>query len=89
MGYCRDNQIELTRGRAYNKNDQAWIEQKNGAVIRRRVGYGRLEGAETAAALNKLYAAARLFVPAVLQIAFENSGRSESNQEIPAAGDTV
>jgi len=60
--YCRDNQIELTRCRAYKKNDQAWIEQKNGAVIRRMVGYGRLEGLQTAAALNKLYSSARLFV---------------------------
>src|SRR6476646_9210210 len=37
VSYCRDNKIELTRCRAY-KNDQAWIEQKNGAVIRRMVG---------------------------------------------------
>jgi hypothetical protein len=62
VDYCRDNKIELTRCRAYKKNDQAWIEQKNGAVIRRMVGYGRLEGAQTAAVLNKLYASARLFV---------------------------
>jgi len=62
VNYCRDNQIELTRCRAYKKNDQAWIEQKNGAVIRRMVGYGRLEGAQTAAVLNKLYTSARLFV---------------------------
>jgi hypothetical protein len=62
VDYCRENKIELTRCRAYKKNDQAWIEQKNGAVIRRMVGYGRLEGAETAAALNKLYASVRLFV---------------------------
>ena len=62
VDYCRDHQIELTRCRAYKKNDQAWIEQKNGAVIRRMVGYGRLEGAEAAAALNKLYTSARLFV---------------------------
>jgi hypothetical protein len=62
VGYCRDNKIELTRCRAYKKNDQAWIEQKNGAVIRRMVGYGRLEGAQTAAVLNKLYTSARLFV---------------------------
>lgn len=62
VGYCRDNKIELTRCRAYKKNDQAWIEQKNGAVIRRMVGYGRLEGASTAAVLNKLYTSARLFV---------------------------
>lgn len=62
VGYCRENNIELTRCRAYKKNDQAWIEQKNGAVIRRMVGYGRLEGVQTAATLNKLYASARLFV---------------------------
>lgn len=62
VDYCRDNKIELTRCRAYKKNDQAWIEQKNGAVIRRMVGYGRLEGTETAAVLNKLYTSARLFV---------------------------
>jgi hypothetical protein len=62
VNYCRDNKIELTRCRAYKKNDQAWIEQKNGAVIRRMVGYGRLTGAPTAAVLNKLYTSARLFV---------------------------
>jgi len=62
VNYCRDNQIEFTRCRAYKKNDQAWSEQKNGAVIRRMVGYGRLEGAQTAAVLNKLYTSARLFV---------------------------
>jgi hypothetical protein len=62
VGYCREHKIELTRCRAYKKNDQAWIEQKNGAVIRRMVGYGRLEGAEAAAALNKMYRSVRLFV---------------------------
>ena len=75
VDYCRDNKIELTRCRAYKKNDQAWIEQKNGAVIRRMVGYGRLEGAQTATVLNKLYslrAAIRKLLPAFLQIALEN-----------------
>jgi hypothetical protein len=62
LGYCRNQHIELTRCRAYKKNDQAWIEQKNGAVIRRMVGYGRLEGVESTAALNKLFAALRLYV---------------------------
>jgi hypothetical protein len=62
VGYCRDHKIELTRCRAYKKNDQAWIEQKNGAVIRRMVGYGRLAGAAAAAVLNKLYTSVRLFV---------------------------
>jgi len=62
VGYCRDKKLELTRCRAYKKNDQAWIEQKNGAVVRRMVGYGRLEGTAPAAVLNLLYASARLYV---------------------------
>lgn len=58
--WCRDNRLEVTRSRAYRKNDQAWVEQKNGAVVRRLVGYGRLEGVASAQALVRLYAAARL-----------------------------
>ena len=42
--YCREERLEFTRSRAYQKNDQAWIEQKNGSVVRRFVGYHRLSG---------------------------------------------
>src|SRR6516162_7399531 len=31
--YCKDNGLEQTRSRAYKKNDQAWVEQKNGAIV--------------------------------------------------------
>ena len=44
IAYCRDNHITFTRGRAYHKNDQAFVEQKNGSVIRRMIGYDRCEG---------------------------------------------
>ncbi|WP_071881562.1 integrase catalytic domain-containing protein [Cyanobium gracile] len=53
--------IELTRSRAYQSNDQAWVEQKNGVLIRRVVGYERLVGLEAAQLLGELYAALRLF----------------------------
>lgn len=37
------------------KNDQAWVEQKNGAIVRRLVDYGRFVGAEaTAGACSSL-----------------------------------
>jgi hypothetical protein len=62
VGYCRSLGIEVTRSRAYKKNDQAHVEQKNGAVVRRLVGYGRLSGLPAAQALSRLYAAARLHV---------------------------
>ena len=39
--YCADRGIEFTRSRAYPSNDQAWIEQKNGSVVRRFVGHDR------------------------------------------------
>ncbi len=62
LDYCKERRIELTRSRAYKKNDQAWIEQKNGSVVRRLVGYGRLEGAASATALGALHDVARLYV---------------------------
>lgn len=58
--WCRAQGLEVTRSRAYRKNDQAWVEQKNGAIVRRLVGYGRFEGVASTAALARLYAAARL-----------------------------
>lgn len=60
--YCLDDGSEFTRCRPYRKNDQALVEQKNGAVVRRIVGYRRLEGLEAAAALAQLYSTVRLFV---------------------------
>ena len=38
------------------------MEQKNGAVVRRLVGYGRLEGVAAGETLARLYSASRLFV---------------------------
>ena len=60
--WCRGQKLEVTRSRAYKKNDQAFVEQKNGAVVRRLMGYGRFDGVETARVMARLYAAARLYV---------------------------
>jgi hypothetical protein len=60
--YCVENRIEFTRSRPYRKNDQAWVEQKNGAIVRRIVGYRRFEGLDAAAELSRLYETVRLFV---------------------------
>lgn len=62
LAYCTQSGIEFTRSRPYRKNDQAWIEQKNRSVVRRLVGYRRLQGIAGAEALSRLYAASRLFV---------------------------
>ena len=60
--YLKDEGIEQTRSRPYKKNDQAWIEQKNGSVVRHFAGYGRFEGLEDAETLCRLYKSVRLFV---------------------------
>ena len=39
--HCRDAGTVFTRRRPWRKNDQAFVEQKNGAVVRRIVGYRR------------------------------------------------
>jgi len=62
LAYCTEAGVEFTRSRPYRKNDQAWVEQKNGSVVRRLVGYRRLEGIAATEALSRLYAASRLFV---------------------------
>lgn len=60
--YCQTHGITFTRSRAYKKNDNAHVEQKNGAVVRRLVGYGRYMSAEAFAQLRRVYALARLHV---------------------------
>ena len=59
---CKRRGIVLTRSRAYLKNDQAWIEQTNGAVVRRFTGYGRLTGILASQVLQRLHQLIRLYV---------------------------
>lgn len=62
LSYCKNHSIDFTRSRPSCPNDQAWIEQKNGAVIRRFVGYERFSGVVAGQALAHLYRAVRFYV---------------------------
>jgi hypothetical protein len=62
LNYCRQTGLEFTRSRAYRKNDQAWVEQKNGAVVRKLAGYDRLSGVTGAEKLARLYEFSRFYV---------------------------
>jgi transposase InsO family protein len=53
--WCKDNGIPFTRSRDRKKNDNCFVEQKNGAVVREYVGYDRLEGIEELAFLSAIY----------------------------------
>jgi hypothetical protein len=48
--------IEFTKSRAYRTTDNALVEGKNGAVIRKQIGYGPI-GAEHAPEFQKFYTA--------------------------------
>lgn len=62
IDYCEKEKITFTRGRAYRKNDQCYVEQKNGVVVRQIVGYDRFEGQHAYKQLSELYRAVRLYV---------------------------
>ncbi len=61
LGYCRAEKITFTRCRPYKKNDQCHVEQKNGSIVRRMVGYDRYEGSEACRQLAALYGVLRLY----------------------------
>jgi hypothetical protein len=60
LAWCRREGIRFTRGRPYRKNDQAWVEQRNGLVVRRLVGYDRYSSRAAFAVLQRLYGLLRL-----------------------------
>src|SRR5712692_295134 len=62
IAYCEQEHLTFTRGRPYLKNDQCFVEQKNGAIVRQVVGYDRLVGEQAYRQLTELYRALRLYV---------------------------
>jgi hypothetical protein len=60
LSWCRTQGLHFTRGRPYRKNDQAWVEQRNGLVVRRLVGYDRYSSRAALACLHRLYPLLRL-----------------------------
>lgn len=62
LDYCERCSITFTRSRTHNKNDQAFVEEKNGSVVRRLVGYDRYEGVQAWEALAKFYAVLRKYI---------------------------
>lgn len=60
--YCQQKAIRCTRGRPWKKNDQAHVEQKNWSVVRKVVGYQRLETKAAYEQVQRLYRALPLYV---------------------------
>ena len=52
----RDKPVQFTRSRAYHKDDNAHVEQKNWTHVRQWLGYQRLDDPKVVPLLNNLYA---------------------------------
>jgi len=60
--YCRQEKLNFTRSRAYKKNDSCHVEQKNGNIVRRLVGYDRYTSKAAYQCLERLYYIVRLYM---------------------------
>lgn len=75
----RKEPVHYTRSRAYNKNDNSHIEEKNWTVVRQYVGYDRMENRNQLLLLNDLYSKElyyfiNFFVPSMKLISKERRG---------------
>jgi hypothetical protein len=62
FSYCRREHITFTRSRSYKKNDNCYVEQKNGNVVRRVIGYDRYSSRQALETLNQIYYLLRLYI---------------------------
>lgn len=62
LKYCEENSITFTRCRAYQKNDQCHVEQKNYSIVRRALGYNRYDTDRELKIIRELYQNLRLYV---------------------------
>lgn len=60
--WCDEEEIAMTRSRPNHKNDNAYVEQKNGHVIRRFLGYTRYDVMETVDIINQIYLKLELYL---------------------------
>lgn len=55
MTWSEEENIEVSRSRSYRKNDNGYIEQRNGHIARRWLSYDRLESKKLLPKLNQFY----------------------------------
>lgn len=60
--WCDAEKIDLSRSEPYKKNDNMCVEERNGHVIRRYLGWERLDTIETLPSLNELCDTVTLYV---------------------------
>lgn len=62
IAWCRRHRIAYTRSRPNHKNDNMYVEERNGHIVRKFVGYRRWDAPETVPLLNNLYETLSLYL---------------------------
>jgi transposase InsO family protein len=60
--WCHNEGITFTRSRPYKKNDNCFVEQKNGNIVRRVIGRDRYSSKQAYETLNRVYYLLRLYI---------------------------
>jgi transposase InsO family protein len=73
QAWCKRKEIQLTRGRPYQKDDNAHVEQKNWTHVRKLLGWDRYDSPDAVEAINDLYRNElrlwlNLYLPSVKQV---------------------
>jgi len=55
MTWCNESNIDFSRSRPNHKNDNMYVEERNGHTIRKTIGYITLDCVEAVDALNDVY----------------------------------
>lgn len=82
--------VNFTRSRPYEKNDQAYVEQKNYSVVRQFLGYQRLDNPDLADLLNTFFTGCwrdyvNFFLPTLKLIGKERVGNKTRSIYEPIA----
>lgn len=59
--WCENCGVDMTRSRPNHKNDNMCVEERNGHIVRKNIGYVRLDCKEVVDVLNEYYKALCLF----------------------------
>ena len=60
--WCEEEKIDLTRSEPGKKNDNMYVEERNGHVVRKYLGYTRFDCQEVVPLMNELYEVLGLYL---------------------------
>lgn len=58
--FCQKEKLAFSHGRVHHSNDQPRVEQRNGSIVRRLIGYGRYSTRKAYDQLDLIYSLVRL-----------------------------